>query len=252
MWNAIKANQTQPNYEQPFTVGHLLEGIGVGSDSPHDVQPAQLPFLQQFGQSQPEVRQSQLQQARLPDPPKLQIHSQGMAPSFSPAQYAAQQHQLNSGLPMQQQQQQQHQQAPPQQFSQQQYIHPAQHQHPLQQQPHQQQQQQFQQQLPAQHAQQQQQQQSSQSSMQQSQGTVRGNRSPGKARPAGKTSPDKPQSSDGVAVNIRASTQYPPAQQVHLPQQLLTYYHCLAYIRIAGLHLHACYTQGSYWGQDVF
>lgn len=187
VWSAIKANQTQPNYEQPFTVGHLLEGIGVVSDSPRQpIQAAQLQFLQQFGHSQPEVRQPQMQQARLPDPPQLQIHSQGVTPSFSPAQYAAQQNQL-SGRPALIQQQ-----PLPQQFPQQQYIHP-----------HHQQQQQLQQPLPA----------HQQGQQQPNQIAGRRTRSPTKPRSVGKVSPDKAQPSDNGAVNIRASTQYPPAQQ---------------------------------------
>ena len=189
VWNAIKANQTQPNYEQPFTVGHLLEGMGVVSDSPREpIQAAQLRFLQQFGQSQPEVRQAQVQHARLPDPPQLQIHSQGMTPSFSPAQYAAQQHHLNGRPAMIQQQ------PLPQQFPQQQYIHPHQ--------------QQFQQ--PA-----------HQSSPQQpSQAPMGQSQQAGGRRARSPTKPQSDKASDSMPVNIRASTQYPPAQQASLPKMI--------------------------------
>ncbi len=192
VWNAIKANQTQPNYEQPFTVGHLLEGIGVVSDSPREpIQAAQLQFLQQFGQSQSEMRQAHVQHARLPDPPQLQIHSQGLTPSFSPpSQYAAHQNQLNGRPAL-------IQQPLPQQFPQQQYIHSNQPQFP--------------QPLPAQQPNQQQ---PIQTSLLQPQtnGTRRKG-SPTKPRSAGKVSPEKAQASDSIPVNIRASTQYPPAQQ---------------------------------------
>ncbi|DBB00202.1 TPA: Alpha-L-arabinofuranosidase, variant 2 [Trebouxia sp. C0004] len=191
VWNAIKANQTQPNYEQPFTVGHLLEGIGVVSDSPREpIQAAQLQFLQQFGQSQPEVRQAHVQHARLPDPPQLQIHSQGLTPSFSPPQYAAHQNQLNGRSAL-------IQQASLQQFPQQQYIHPHQPQFP--------------QPLPAHQPNQQQ---PNQASLLQPQTNgARRNGSPTKPQSVGKVSPEKAQASDSIPVNIRASTQYPPAQQ---------------------------------------
>ena len=191
VWNAIKANQTQPNYEQPFTVGHLLEGIGVVSDSPREpIQAAQLQFLQQFGQSQPEVRQAHVQHARLPDPPQLQIHSQGLTPSFSPAQYAAHQNQLNGRPAL-------IQQPLPQQFPQQQYIHPHQPQFP--------------QPLPV-HQSNQQQPIQAPLLQPQTNGTRR-NGSPTKPRSVGKVSSEKAQASDSIPVNIRASTQYPPAQQ---------------------------------------
>lgn len=191
VWNAIKASQTQPNYEQPFTVGHLLEGIGVVSDSPREpIQAAQLQFLQQFGQSQPEVRQAHVQHARLPDPPQLQIHSQGLTPSFSPAQCAAHQSQLNGRPAL-------IQQPLPQQFPQQQYIRPHQPQFP--------------QPLPAHQSNQQPPMQAS--LLQPQTNGTRRKGSPTKPRSVGKVSPEKAQASDSMPVNIRASTQYPPAQQ---------------------------------------
>ena len=191
MWNAIKANQAQPNYEQPFTVGHLLEGIGVGvPESPRGpIQAAQLQLMHQFGQSQPEMRQPRVQQARLPEPPQLQTHSQGLTPSFSPAQYAAQQSQLNARPALVQQH------PLPQQFPQQQYI-PQQPQQP---------QQQFRQPAPA-----------PQQSQHQAPPAVQPQRSPARSRGNGKGSPEKVQAVDSTAVHIRASSQYPPAQQVLL------------------------------------
>ena len=189
VWSAIKANQAQPNYEQPFTVGHLLEGMGVGvSESPREsIQAAQLSLMQQFGQSQPEMRQPRVQQARLPDPPQLQIHSQGLTPSFSPEQYALQQSQLNGRPALLQQH------APSQHFPQQQYV-PQQPHHP---------QQQYRQPLPA-----------HQQSQHQVPDAVQPKRSPARSRGSGKGSPDKAQAVDSTAVHIRANSQYPPAQQV--------------------------------------
>ena len=205
VWNAIKANQTQPNYEQPFTVGHLLEGIGVGmSESPREpMQAAHLHFMQQFSQPQPELRHSQVQQARLPDPPQLQIHSQGPSPSFSPAQYAAQQRQLNARPALLQ-----HQQLSSQQFAQPQYI---QHQPPHSQQ--------FRQPLPI-----------HQQSQQPPQSDAQRQPSPSKSRGSSKGSPHKAQAVDSVAVNIRANSQYPPAQQACHSSTLIL----LGYL--AGLH----------------
>ena len=144
-------------------------------------------LMHQFGQSQPEMRQPQVQQARLPDPPQLQIHSQGLTPSFSPAQYASQQSQLNGRPALIQQH------APPQQFPQQQYV-PQQPQHA---------QQQYRQSLPA-----------HQQSQHQVPDAVQPKRSPARSRGSGKGSPEKAQAVDSTAVHIRANSQYPPAQQV--------------------------------------
>lgn len=188
VWNAIKANQAQLNYEQPFTVGHLLEGIGVGlPESPREpIQAAQLQLMQQFGQSQLDRRQPRVHQARLPDPPQLQIHSQGPPPpSFSPVQYAAQQRQLND-RPAALQQHPQPQQYPQQQYTPQQPQHAQQH---------------FRQ--PAQ-----------QQSQHQAQEPAQQRRSPARSRGSGKGSPDKVEAADRIAVSVRANSQYPPAQQV--------------------------------------
>lgn len=192
VWNAIKASQAQPNYEQPFTVGHLLEGIGVGlPESPREpIQAAQLQLMQQFGQQQLERRQPQVHQASLPEPPQLQIHSQGLAPSFSPVQYAGQQRQLNDRPAASQQHPQ------PQQFSQQQYS-PQQPQHA---------QQHFRQPPPA-----------HQQSQHQAQDTAQQRRSPARSRGSDKGLPDKAQAVDSIAVNVRANSQYSPAQQVLQP-----------------------------------
>ncbi|KAL3155451.1 Alpha-L-arabinofuranosidase [Trebouxia sp. C0009 RCD-2024] len=186
VWNAIKANQAQPNYEQPFTVGHLLEGIGVGlPESPREpIQAAQLQLMQQFGQSQLDRRQPRVHQARLPDPPQLQIHSQGPPPSFSPVQYAAQQRQLND-RPAALQQHPQSQQYPQQQYTSQQ----------------------------PQRAQQQFRQPAQQQSQHQAQDPAQQRRSPARSRGSGKGSPDKVQAADSIAVSVRANSQYPPAQQ---------------------------------------
>ena len=146
--------------------------------------------MQQFGHSQPELRQPHAQQARLPDPPQLQIHSQNLTPSFNPSQYAAQQHQLNGRPALLQQQQPLSQQFPRPQY--------------IPQQPPQHQQQHFRQPLPV-----------HQQSQQQAQDATQRGRSPTKSR-GSKGSPDKALGVDSGAVNIRASSQYPPAQQVRV------------------------------------
>lgn len=143
--------------------------------------------MHQFGQSQPEMQQPRVQQARLPEPPQLQIHSQGLTPSFSPAQYASQQSQLNGRPALTQQH------PPLQHFPQQQYV-PQQPQHA---------QQQYRQPVPA-----------HQQSQHQVPDAVQPKRSPARSRGSGKGSPDKAQVVDSNAVHIRANSQYPPAQQV--------------------------------------
>ena len=159
------------------------------SESPREsIQAAQLQLMQQFGQSQPEMRQPRVQQAQLPDPPQLQIHSQGLNSSFTPAQYASQQSQLNGRSALLQPH------APSQQFSQQQYV-PQQQQHP---------QQHFRQPPPA-----------HQQSQHQLPDAVQPRTSPARSRGSGKGSPNKAQAVDSAAVHIRANSQYPSAQQVH-------------------------------------
>lgn len=158
------------------------------SESPRDsIQAAQLQLMQQFGRSQPDMQHPQGQQVRLADPPQLQIHSQGLTPSFSPTQYAAQQNQLNGRPALIQQH------APSQQFPQQHFV-PQQPQHP---------QQHFRQPPSAQ-----------QQSQHQLPDAAQHKRSPARSRGTGKGSPDKVQAADNNAVHIRANSQYPPAQQV--------------------------------------
>lgn len=163
-------------------------GVGVSESPRESIQAAQLQLMQQFGQSQPEMRQPRIQQAQLPAPPQLQIHSQGLNSSFTPAQYASQQSQLNGRSALLQPH------APSQQFSQQQYV-PQQQQHP---------QQHFRQPPPA-----------HQQSQHQVPDAVQPRTSPARSRGSGKGSPNKAQAVDSAAVHIRANSQYPSAQQVH-------------------------------------
>lgn len=195
VWNAIKSNQTQTSYDQPFTVGHLLEGLSAVSDNPRDpILAAQLQCLpQQYAHSQPEAQQPHMQQLRLPDPPQLQIHPQsGLTPPFyAPLQYAS--HHGQNGQPMKMHQ------SPVQP-----YVHPQQAQHA-------QHQRQFEFPPPSVHPHQQLPPPANLMPIIQASPVGRMNQSPPKAQQG---SPNKGRLSENGVMDIRASSHYPPAQQV--------------------------------------